>query len=154
MLGALTQVKAEMSAAFIQESLNYILEKQREDGGWGESPSSFSAGSYVPLGYSSSSQTSLILFGLIQFLRGRDYDYIDQLKDPIEKAINFILSTQGEDGLWEDPTYIGSVFPQVQYVRYPIFQEASTLGVLGLYYQDRDFFAAAGKPLNQSAPDR
>jgi squalene/oxidosqualene cyclase-like protein len=139
-LGALSQVKAEMSAEFIQESLKYILEKQREDGGWGESPSSFSAGSYVPLGYSSPSQTALILFGLIQFLRGRDYDYIDQLKDPIESAITFILSSQKENGLWEDPTYIGAVFPEIQYLRYPIFQEAMILGVLGLYSQDRDFF--------------
>lgn len=153
-LGALSQVKAEMSTAFIQESLEYILEKQREDGGWGESPSSFSAGSYVPLGYSSPSQTALILFGLIQFLRGRDYDYIDQLKDPIERATNFILSTQGEDGLWKDPTYVGVVFPQIQYVRYPIFQEAIILEVLGLYYQDRGFFLTAGKPLSQPEPDR
>jgi squalene-hopene/tetraprenyl-beta-curcumene cyclase len=139
-LGALSLVEAEMSDDFIQKSLNYILEKQREDGGWGESPTSFSAECYVPLGYSSPSQTALILFGLFQFLRGRDYQYIDQLKDPINKAINFILSTQGEDGLWKDPTYVGVVFPQIQYARYPIFQESSVLGILGMYCQDIDYF--------------
>jgi len=139
-LGALSLVKAEMSNEFIQKSLHYILDKQREDGGWGESPSSFAAKGYVPLGYSSPSQTALILFGLFQFLRGRNYQNIDLLRDPINKAINFILSTQGEDGLWNDPTYVGTVFPQAQYVRYPIFQESSVLGILGIYSQDKDWF--------------
>jgi len=139
-LGALSQVKAAMSDSYIQRSLNYILEKQRDDGGWGESPSSFSVGQYVPLDYSSPSQTALILYGLFNFLRGKDYVYRDQLKDPINNAINFILSTQGEDGLWKDPTYVGVVFPRVQYMRYPRFQESSILGVLGMYYQDREHF--------------
>jgi squalene-hopene/tetraprenyl-beta-curcumene cyclase len=139
-LGALSLVKAEMSDNFIQESLNYVLEKQRDDGGWGESPSSFSVGQYVPLGYSSPSQTALILYGLLNFLRGGDYLYRDQLKDPINNAINFILSTQGEDGLWKDPTYVGVVFPQVQYMRYPRFQESSILGVLGMYHQDIHYY--------------
>ena len=139
-LGALSLVKAEMNGDFIQKSLHYILEKQREDGGWGEDPSSFAVGRYVPLGYSSPSQTALILYGLFNFLRGGEYHSIDQLKDPINKAIHFILSTQGEDGLWKDPAYIGAVFPQVQYVRYPIFQESCILGVLGMYSQDIDHF--------------
>ena len=140
MLGAFSVVDAEMSDDFIQKSLDYLLEKQREDGGWGESPSSFSVGSYVTLGYSSPSQTALILFGLLQFLRGRDYQYLDQLRSPINKALSFILSTQKENGLWEDSTYVGVVFPRVQYMRYPIFQEASILEVLGMYYQDIDHF--------------
>jgi squalene-hopene/tetraprenyl-beta-curcumene cyclase len=139
-LGALSQVKAAMGDSYIQRSLNYIFAKQREDGGWGESPSSFSTGHYVPLGYSSPSQTALILFGMLQFLRGNQYQYIDQIREPINRAIHFILSTQGEDGLWHDPTYVGTVFPQIQYVRYPLFQEASILGVLGMYNQDRDHF--------------
>ena len=139
-LGAFSVVDAEMSDDFIQKSLDYLLEKQREDGGWGESPSSFSVGSYVTLGYSSPSQTALILFGLLQFLRGRDYQYLDQLRSPINKALSFILSTQKENGLWEDSTYVGVVFPRVQYMRYPIFQEASILEVLGMYYQDIDHF--------------
>ena len=139
-LGALSLVKAEMSNEFIQKSLQYILDKQREDGGWGESPSSFAAKVYVPLGYSSPSQTALILFGLLQFLRGRNYQYIDQLKDPINKAINFILSTQKKNGLWEDPTYVGVVFPQIQYLRCPMFQESSILGILGIYSQDKEYF--------------
>ena len=91
-------------------------------------------------GYSSPSQTALILYGLLNFLRGRDYLYRDQLKDPINNAINFILSTQGEDGLWKDPTYVGVAFPQVQYMRYPRFQESSILGVLGMYHQDIHYY--------------
>ena len=129
-----------MSDHYIQRSLNYILDKQREDGGWGESVHSFSTGHYVPLGYSSPSQTALILFGMLQFLRGNQYRYIDQMREPINRAIQFILTTQEEDVLWHDPTYVGTVFPQIQYVRYPIFQEASILGVLGIYYHDKDHF--------------
>jgi hypothetical protein len=139
-LGGLSQVKAEMSDAFIQESLDYILTKQKGDGGWGESTWSFYLGGYVPLGYSSPSQTAMILMGLIHFLDGRDYAYVDSLRASIQNGINFLLASQGVDGLWRDPTYTGVVFPQIQFARYPIFHEAITLWVLGKYYQDIDHF--------------
>ncbi len=144
-LGGLSLVKAKMSDDFIQKSLNYILEKQREDGGWGESPLSFSAGHYLPLGYSSTSQTAMILFGLFHFLKGTDYQYTYRLKAPIENAINFLLASQGEDGLWKDPTYVAVVFPEIQYARYPIFRESVILSSLGMYYQAIDRFLACSE---------
>ena len=150
-IGGLSQAQAEMSDPFVQKSLDYILEKQREDGGWGESTSSFSFGHYVPLGYSSPAQTAMILFGLIHFLEGRDYQYIDTLRAPIENAINFLLASQREDGLWMDPTYAAVVFPRIQYARYPIFHEAINLWVLGTYYQDIDDFEASSG--NDPDPD-
>ena len=150
-LGGLSQVKAEMSDAFIQESLDYILAKQRDDGGWGESTWSFHFGGYIPLGYSSPSQTAMILMGLIHFLDGRDYAYVHSLRAPIANAINFLLASQGGDGLWRDPTYAGVVFPQIQFARYPIFHEAITLWVLGKYYQDIDYFLESSE--NDPNPD-
>jgi squalene cyclase len=138
-LGGLSQAKAEMSDAFIQESLDYILAKQRADGGWGESTWSFYFGGYVPLGTSSPSETALILLGLIHFLEGSDYAYVDSLRAPMENAINFLLASQNEDGLWRDPTYAAVVFPRIQFARYPIFHEAITLWVLGKYYEDIDY---------------
>jgi squalene-hopene/tetraprenyl-beta-curcumene cyclase len=150
-LGSLSQVKADMSDAFIQKSLDYIVAKQKIDGGWGESTSSFYFGLYVPLGYSSPSQTAMILWGLIHFLEGRNYEYVDYLRVPIENAINFLLASQGADGLWRDPTYAAVVFPGIQFARYPIFHEAITLWVLGKYYQDIDYFAESSE--NDPSPD-
>ena len=139
-LGGLSQVKAAMSDDFIEGSLDYILKKQREDGGWGESPSSFSYRHYIPLGYSSPSQTAMILFGLIHFLQGRDYQEVDRLRVPINNAMNFLLATQAGDGLWRDPAFVSVVFPRLQYARYPIFQESIILWVLGMYHRDMDHF--------------
>jgi squalene-hopene/tetraprenyl-beta-curcumene cyclase len=139
-LGAMAQVKAEMSADDVEQSLSYIIGKQREDGGWGESPSSFSAQQYIPLDHSSPTQTALILFGLLNFLEGTNFKYMDRLKEPVNSAINYLLATQGADGLWNDATYAGVVFPQIQYARYPIFQESIMLLVLGMYSQHKDLF--------------
>jgi squalene/oxidosqualene cyclase-like protein len=139
-LGGLSKVKAAMTDDSVEASLGYILEKQMEDGGWGESPLSFWYGHYIPLGYSSPSQTAMILFGLIHFLQGRDYQDIDHLRDPINNAVNCLLATQAGDGLWRDPAFVSVVFPRLQYARYPIFQESVILWALAMYRQDMDHF--------------
>lgn len=140
-LGALALVKADMSAAEVEESLDFILEKQNDDGGWGESAESFSAKEYVPLGYSSPSQTGFILYGLLHFLRGCDFQYIERLRAPLNRAVNYLLSAQTADGYWHDPIFLGVVFANIQYVRYPLVQESAILTALGMYLQDVDMFS-------------
>lgn len=139
-LGALALVQAEQHASSAEKSLDYILEKQNSDGGWGESPDSFSAKQYIALGHSSPTQTALVLFGLLNFLKGAGFQHIDKLRAPVNSAVNYLLSTQTSGGLWSDLTYVGVVFPEIQYARYPVFQEAIILMVLGMYDDDRDFF--------------
>ena len=48
-LGGLSQVKAAMSDDFIEGSLDYILQKQREDGGWGKALHRFRTDDISPL---------------------------------------------------------------------------------------------------------
>ncbi len=139
-LGALALVKAEQNDLSVDKSLDYILEKQNSDGGWGESPYSFSYKQYIVLGHSSPAQTALVLFGLLNFLKGSDFNLIDKLRTPVNDAVNYLLSTQKSGGLWNDPTITGVVFPDIQYARYPVFQESIILMVLGMYNENKDFF--------------
>ena len=139
-LGALALVQAEQTASSTEKSLGYILEKQNSDGGWGESPYSFSAKQYIALGHSSPAQTALVLFGLLNFLKGAGFHYSDMLRAPVNSAVNYLLATQTSGGLWNDPCYAGVVFPEIQYARYPVFQESIILLVLGMYNENRDFF--------------
>ena len=74
------------------------------------------------------------------------FGYTEARNPRIAKAISWVKDQRLEDGSWKYPTYIGVVFPLVQYMRYPIFQEASTLGVLGMYSQDRDHFLSPTDP--------
>ena len=140
-LGALALVKAEQTDFSVNKSLDYILEKQNSDGGWGESPDSFSAKQYIALGHSSPTQTALVLFGLLNYLKGSNFHLIDKLRSPVNNAVNYLLSTRKSGGLWNDPTFVGVVFPEIQYARYPVFQESIILMVLGMYNENRDYFA-------------
>jgi len=133
-------VQAELTDSSTEKSLDYILIKQNSDGGWGESPASFSAQQYVALGKSSPAQTALVLFGLLNFLKGEKFQHIDTLRAPINSAVNYLLSTQMSGGLWNDISYVGVVFPQIQYARYPVFQEAIILMALGMYNGNIDSF--------------
>jgi len=77
---------------------------------------------------------------LLNYLKGAGFHHIDKLRAPVNSAVNYLLSTQTSGGLWSDLTYVGVVFPQIQYARYPVFQEAIILMVLGMYYEYRNFF--------------
>jgi squalene-hopene/tetraprenyl-beta-curcumene cyclase len=82
----------------IRKAIDFLLERQRVDGGWGESPESVELGGYVDIGRSSPAQTGMALTGLLA---------ARPLAAPTaaERAVDYLLWTQEPDGHWvaDDP---------------------------------------------------
>ena len=89
----------------VKKALEWLASKQQEDGGWGESIASYMEPKYAGCGIpSTASQTA---WALTAFLAVDDKNY-DTL---IDKATNFLTSTNRQDGSWDEPYYTGTGFP-------------------------------------------
>jgi squalene-hopene/tetraprenyl-beta-curcumene cyclase len=57
--------------------------------------------------------------------------YID---DPaVEKGIHYLLSTQREDGTWDENEFTGTGFPKVFYLEYTYYRQYFPLLALGMF---------------------
>jgi len=86
---------------------------QNADGGWGESCSSYDAGSYVRA-ESTPSQTAWALMGLIA---GGDTNSLS-----VHSGIEYLLETQRPDGSWDEELATGTGFPRVFYLNYHYYR--------------------------------
>ena len=124
----------------IETSLKFIIEKQAADGGFSESPESFTQNHYIALEKSSPSQTGLILVELLTFLKEENYRHWNVLEPVLNKAIRFLIETQKSDGLWHDTTVTATIFPGYEYLTYPILQEFAPVSALGFYLKTLERF--------------
>ena len=102
-LPGLAAIGEDMEEAYVQRSITWIEEHQNSDGGWGES-----CGSYVDMalrgvGPSTASQTS---WALLALMAGGKVD-----SQAVHRGINYLISSQSEDGTWEEPYFTGTGFP-------------------------------------------
>lgn len=91
----------------------WLLEHQREDGGWGETPDSYEDTSLRGQGRSTATQTSWGLLGLLAV------GYADH--PSAERAVSFLLQRQRDDGTWDEPEFTGTGFPRVFYLKYHMY---------------------------------
>lgn len=93
------------------KAVDWLLEIQNQDGGWGESCNSYrldySGYENAP---STASQTAWALLGLMA--AGR----VDH--PSVARGIRWLQENQTEDGLWSQDHYTGGGFPRVFYLRY------------------------------------
>ena len=82
----------KLSSESIRKACEFLLSKQMEDGGWGESYKSCETGEYVHHQQSQVVQTAWALLGLM----AAKYPQ----KGPIEKGIKLIMSRQQPNGEW------------------------------------------------------
>ncbi len=109
----------------VQRAVAWLLSRQNPDGGWGETPASYDDVSQAGRGDSLPSQTAWALLGL--FAAGHSGG------PAIERGIEFLLTTQGADGTWEDPLWNGTGFPRVFYLKYHLYAKYFPLWALGVY---------------------
>lgn len=108
-LVALIAAKVDDQHPAIRRAVLWLESKQHADGGWGEHNDSYFdwQQDYQP---SSSYQTAWALLGLMA---------VGEVKNPVvAKGIQYLLSTQEAEGLWEDPWFTAPGFPRVFYLRY------------------------------------
>jgi len=85
------------------KATSWLADHQNDDGGWGETPGSYVDASLHGKGPSTASQTAWSLISLIAADQGDT--------DTVLQGIQYLLSTQNEDGAWNEPQFTGTGFP-------------------------------------------
>jgi squalene-hopene/tetraprenyl-beta-curcumene cyclase len=89
---------------------NWLLAYQQPSGGWGESPDSYARPHLRGQGATTASQTAWALLGLMAAGHGQG--------PAATRGIDYLLRSQRADGIWDEPEFTGTGFPQVFYLRY------------------------------------
>ncbi|MBM3311251.1 MAG: hypothetical protein FJY80_07070 [Candidatus Aminicenantes bacterium] len=95
----------------VRKAVSWLLGVQNGDGGWGESKASGRTGRFEG-GASNAFLTAVVLRGLLA-VGPRD-------GEAIRTGLDFLLQTQGQDGLWTDPDWYGIALAGKLYLRYEL----------------------------------
>ncbi len=110
-LCALNAIGIDAKDPMVRRAVDWLLSKQRSDGGWGEDGASYWTDK--PKGecaVSTPAQTSWAVLGL---MAAGEVDH-----PAVAKGIDHLTVTQAEDGLWKEDYYTAVGFPRVFYLRY------------------------------------
>ena len=102
-LMAMEAIGEEMEQPYVKKAVQWLVEHQNADGGWGEGCESYVDPSMAGVGESTASQTAWALLGLIA--AGR----VDH--PATETGVKYLIDTQEEEGCWDEPHYTGTGFP-------------------------------------------
>lgn len=108
----LTKCGEPFAAPYLQRALKFLLSRQNDDGGWGESCDSYAINRPAVKDPSTPSQTAWALIALAQ----ARYTSPD-IEKAIQRGVEFLQTRQVSDGLREDE-FTGTGFPQHFYLRY------------------------------------
>ena len=110
----------------IRRAVAWLLKIQNPDGGWGEDGESYRL-DYI--GYepapSTASQTAWAVLGL---MAAGECDH-----PAVERGLKYLIDTQGEDGVWEEPRFTATGFPRVFYLRYHGYSKFFPLWAMARY---------------------
>jgi squalene-hopene/tetraprenyl-beta-curcumene cyclase len=129
-LPALAAAGEDMSHAYVRRAVRWLLERQNEDGGWGESCASYVDPSVIGRGRSTASQTAWALLGLLA-AGGASRDRLAE--HAVERGIAYLVGTQEEDGQWQESEFTGTGFPGDFYIKYHLYRNYWPLLALGRY---------------------
>ncbi|MFN3476338.1 MAG: squalene--hopene cyclase, partial [Candidatus Methylomirabilales bacterium] len=102
-LPALEAIGETMNHPRVRRAVEWLLSHQNPDGGWGESCASYADPSLKGQGPSTASQTAWALMALLSAGEGG--------RLAVERGVRFLLTTQREDGTWDEPYFTGTGFP-------------------------------------------
>jgi squalene-hopene/tetraprenyl-beta-curcumene cyclase len=124
-LTGLRAVNEDMSQDYIRRADAWLKSVQQPDGSFGETAQSYEDPSLKGKGESTASQTAWGAMGLMA-VAGAD--------DPnVERAIQWLIDHQSEDGNWEENVYTGTGFPRVFYLKYHLYRLYFPLTALARY---------------------
>jgi squalene-hopene/tetraprenyl-beta-curcumene cyclase len=112
----------------IRRAVRWLEGHQNEDGGWGEDPRSYDDRAWIGRGPSTASQTAWALLAL---------HAAGELESPaLERGVRWLVSTQREDGSWDEPQYTGTGFPSDYYINYHLYRLSFPIMALGRCLRD------------------
>jgi len=143
---ALVAAGAGRSDPAIRAACRWLLEQQRDDGGWGEHHSGCFTGTYVPHPDGQFIQTAWALTGLLE---AGEPDWA-----AIARGASFLVDAQEEDGSWPEQDMAG-VFFRTALLDYKLYRRYFPVHALGLYEQRRRHRESLTSPKAQATePER
>jgi squalene-hopene/tetraprenyl-beta-curcumene cyclase len=125
-LEAFQLVKLDVEHVALRRAVTWLQSAQRDDGGWGESNDSYlrpqQAGQAE---VSTCFQTAWALLGLMAAGEVQS--------ESVRRGINFLLSNQSSDGLWQEPWFTAPGFPRVFYLKYHGYSKYFPVWALARY---------------------
>ena len=119
---------ARPSDPALRAACQWLLDRQREDGGWGEHHSGCLPGEYVGHEESQVIQTAWALIGLLE---AGDSNWA-----AISRGIRYLMDMQAADGTWPKQDMAG-VFFRTALLDYVLYRQYFPLHALGLYEERR-----------------
>src|SRR5690242_19326885 len=125
-LAGLNAAGVDHGSPAMRKAVDWLLKIQNADGGWGEDGGSYKL-DYK--GYeaapSTASQTAWAVLALMA---------TGDVKHPaVAKGIDYLMSHQGEDGVWKEERFTATGFPRVFYLRYHGYAKFFPLWALARY---------------------
>ena len=124
---SLRLIRVDTEHPAIRRAVQWIKSVQRDDGGWGESNDSYSdpqqAGRFFT---STPCQTAWALLGLMAAGEVNSQE--------VRSGIDYLVRTQADDGLWDQPWYNAPGFPRVFYLRYHGYAKYFPLWALARFH--------------------
>ncbi len=102
-LPALEAIGEDMHQPYVSRAVEWLISHQNDDGGWGESCDSYVDEASWGKGPSTPSQTAWALMAL---MAAGETDHI-----ATQNGVHYLITTQNDDGTWEEPYYTGTGFP-------------------------------------------
>ncbi|MGF1489261.1 MAG: squalene--hopene cyclase [Prochloraceae cyanobacterium] len=130
-LSALAVISPKTHKNAIEKGAKWLLGCQNSDGGWGETCFSYNDPSLKGIGDSTASQTAWALIGLLDAAKATGKLDIDA----IERGIDYLVSTQRDDGSWDEDYFTGTGFPCHFYLKYHMYQQYFPLIALARYQE-------------------
>ena len=124
-LRGLQAIGVDMSEPWIELGRDWLEVRQNEDGGWGETVASYEDSSLRGQGVSTPSQSAWALLGLCAFPQVN--------RKSVERAVDYLVSTQNPDGSWSETLITGTGFPRVFYLKYDMYRNNWPLMALARY---------------------
>ena len=118
----------------LRSACQWLLDRQREDGGWGEHYRGCYTGQYVAHEESQVIQTAWATMALLEAGESRETGITGWFA--IERGIRFLMDTQRADGTWPRQDMAG-IFFRSALLDYTLYRQYFPLHALGLYEQRR-----------------
>lgn len=121
---ALVRAGVDPGHAAIRRAVGWLEDIQNEDGGFGEDLRSYRDPAWRGVGASTPSQTA---WALLALLDGRGSQVA------VERAVDWLVRNQREDGDWDEEHFTGTGFPGDFYIRYHQYRLNFPVMALGRY---------------------
>ncbi|HLA27343.1 MAG TPA: squalene--hopene cyclase [Syntrophales bacterium] len=125
-LAALEKVNDPGNQFHVMHAVTWLKKKQRSDGGWGEGCDTYADPRKAGEGPASTSfQTAWAMLGLMAAGQVES--------EAVRRGAQFLIRSQGADGLWKDEYFTAPGFPNVFYLKYHGYSKYFPLWALARY---------------------